>query len=59
MTEAHAAAPGPGHPSFSEAEWDYFQSDDRHAAATVILLMTAIFTIGLFLYGTIAYIVAS
>jgi len=59
MTDAHAPQAGSGHPSFTEAEWDYFQADDRHAAASVILLMTCIFTIGLFLYGTIAWIVAS
>lgn len=35
---------------FTDAEWHQFQSDDRHAGGAVLVLMTAIFSIGLVLY---------
>jgi hypothetical protein len=42
---------------FSEQEWADFQRSDRAAGGLVVALMTAIFTIGLVLYTTIAIIV--
>jgi hypothetical protein len=39
-----------GQPYFAESEWLRFQADDRRAAATIVVLMGSIFTIGLFLY---------
>jgi hypothetical protein len=53
MNDAHAhAAPLP----FSPAEMAQLHSDDRYAAGAVVVLMTVIFTIGLIMYATIAYI---
>jgi hypothetical protein len=37
-------------PLFTDAEWAQFQADDTQAGGAVLLLMTAIFTIGLVLY---------
>jgi hypothetical protein len=50
------------HPSgrptyFSEQDWVDFQRSDRASGGMVVALMTAIFTIGLVLYTTIALIV--
>jgi hypothetical protein len=51
MTEAHGHGHSPANALyFSEAEWQQLQADDRHGAAVVLGLMTAIFTIGLILY---------
>ena len=51
MTEALGHANSPANPlHFSEAEWEQLQSDDRHAGAAVLALMTCIFAIGLVLY---------
>ena len=44
---------------FSEAELKEFQKDDRHAGGAVIVLMAAIFSIGLILYVTVAWVVAA
>jgi hypothetical protein len=44
---------------FSEAELKEFQKDDRHAGGAVIVLMAAIFSIGLILYITVAWAVAA
>jgi hypothetical protein len=43
---------------FSEQEWADFQRSDRAAGGMVVALMTAIFSVGLVLYTTIAAIVA-
>jgi hypothetical protein len=40
-----------GPPYFSEAEWERFRADDRVGGGMIIILMGAIFTIGLFLYA--------
>ena len=43
---------------FAEEEWLQFQRSDLGAGKVVVALMTAIFTTGLILYATIAYIVS-
>jgi hypothetical protein len=49
-----------GHgPSFTEAEMEAFRKSDIGAGAAVIVLMTAIFGVGLVLYVAIAFIVAA
>lgn len=48
----HAASP------FTQAELDELQKSDIGAGAAVIVLMSAIFGIGLVLYTVIAFIVA-
>jgi hypothetical protein len=63
MTDSHAAHHGAhgaaARPlSFSAAEWNEFRKSDARSGGVIIALMTAIFTIGLTLYATIAYIVA-
>jgi hypothetical protein len=40
-----------GPPHFSDAEWQRLQGEDRLAGGTIVVLMGAIFTIGLFLYA--------
>jgi hypothetical protein len=61
----HADAHGHGHhkhtdtgerPYFPAAEWEEFQKEDIKAGKAIIMLMTAIFSIGLMLYAFIAYI---
>lgn len=52
------AGHGPASP-FSEAEWKAFRKDDVTAGGAVVVLMTAIFTIGLILYTVVAIAVAS
>jgi len=51
----HAAAALP----FTEADWAEFRKSDKGAGGAVVVLMGAIFTIGLLLYSTIAYLVWS
>jgi hypothetical protein len=51
-------APGHSHSAatalhFPPAEWEQLQSDDRHAGAVVLGLMTCIFAIGLVLYTVV------
>ncbi len=51
MTEALSHANSPANAlHFPPAEWEQLQSDDRHAGAVVLGLMTCIFAIGLVLY---------
>ncbi len=52
------AAPAGAAAMFAEEEWQQFQRSDLGAGKVVVALMTAIFTIGLILYATIAYIVS-
>jgi hypothetical protein len=40
-------------------EWEEFHKSDRGAGGAVVVLMTAIFSIGLVLYSVIAIVVAS
>jgi len=55
MTEAlgHAHTASPLH--FAPDEWEQLQADDRHGAAVVIGLMTAIFGIGLIIYLVVLF----
>ncbi len=48
----HAASP------FTAAQWKEFQKSDIGAGGAVIVLMTAIFSIGLALYTVVAIVVA-
>jgi hypothetical protein len=62
-TQDHGQALGheahPGHtPAFSDAEMAEFQKSDIGAGGAVVVLMAAIFGIGLLLYTSIAIIVA-
>jgi hypothetical protein len=52
---AHGAAALP----FTEADWREFHKSDIGAGAAIIVLMTAIFSIGLVLYTIIAIVVGS
>jgi hypothetical protein len=54
----HDAAHGPAAP-FSDAEMEEFHKEDRHAGGAVIVLMAAIFSIGLILYVTVAWSVGT
>ena len=62
-TDAHHGghghhAPG-GHAAlFTDAQLHSFHEDDKHAGGAVIVLMSAIFSIGLALYTVVAYVVA-
>ena len=49
---------GPGNPPlhFTPEEWQGFRMSDMGAAKSVVLLMGGIFSIGLLLYSTVAYI---
>ncbi|HTU17461.1 MAG TPA: hypothetical protein VMG10_05305 [Gemmataceae bacterium] len=49
---------GPGKPPlhFAPEEWEQFRKSDMGAAKAVVLLMGSIFTVGLLLYSTVAYI---
>jgi hypothetical protein len=44
---------------FTPAEWEEFHKSDVGAGGAIIVLMTAIFSIGLALYSVIAIVVAS
>ena len=48
MNDPHHA-PSPGLP-FSEADWKEFHSEDIKAGRAVVVLMTAIFSMGVILY---------
>jgi hypothetical protein len=47
-----------GQPSlhFTPEEWEQYRQSDKSAARSVVLLMGAIFTIGLILYSSVAYV---
>ena len=56
MSDPHSPT---SHPSpFTDAQLHSFHEDDKHAGGAVIVLMTAIFSIGLVLYSVIAIIVS-
>lgn len=63
ITTAHGHG-GPGHHGaavavpFGEADLAEFHKNDIQAGGAIIVLMTAIFTIGLILYSVIAVVVA-
>jgi hypothetical protein len=56
---AHAAHPAPTvHAPFSEAEWQEFHKSDIGAGGAIVVLMAAIFGVGLVMYAVIAIVVA-
>ena len=60
MSESHAAPThAPGTPLFPEAEWQDFRRADMAMGRTIVVLMAAIFSIGLVMYAAIALIAAS
>ena len=58
-SHGHAAHHEGERPYFSASQWEQFQRDDIAAGKAIILLMAGIFSIGLFLYLTIAIIVGN
>jgi hypothetical protein len=52
MTEMHGGH-GTGPAPFTENQLEQFHADDRHGGGAVVVLMTAIFTIGLILYSIV------
>jgi hypothetical protein len=56
---AHAPTAAGAKPYFPEAEWNHFESEDKTAARMIVGLMSGIFTIGFFLYLTIAIVVGT
>jgi hypothetical protein len=56
----HDHGHGPHHESpYTPAQWKEFQKSDIGAGGAVVVLMTAIFCIGLMLYTVIAIVVAN
>ncbi len=51
----HGSTPAP----FSEQQLQQFHADDTHGGGAVVVLMTAIFTIGLILYSVVLGLVIS
>ena len=58
MSDSHAHG-SPAASPFTDAQWHEFHESDKGAGAAVIILMSAIFSIGLVLYTIVAVIVAS
>jgi hypothetical protein len=50
----HASHATEERPYFPAAEWEQFQKDDIAAGKAIILLMSSIFTMGLFIYIIVA-----
>ena len=55
MSDPHHA-PSPGLP-FSEADWKEFHKEDIEAGRAVVVLMTAIFSMGVSLYAIVMAVV--
>ena len=55
ITHAPAEHPAPALP-FSEAEIQEFRQSDKAGGGAIVVLMAAIFSIGLVLYGVIAIV---
>ena len=53
----HSTTAGGPPPYFTEAEWEEFHHEDVKAGKAIVVLMSGIFTIGLFLYMAIAFMV--
>ena len=55
MSEMHVGhgEPGTGSLPFTQTQLEQFHADDRHGGGAVVVLMTAIFTIGLILYSIV------
>ena len=59
MSDPHShTAPAGAAVPFTGEQLHAFHEDDKHAGGAVIVLMTAIFSIGLVLYSVIAFVVA-
>lgn len=58
MSDPHAHHEGPAKLPFSETDLAEFHQSDIRAGGAVVVLMSAIFSIGLVLYTIIAIIVA-
>ncbi len=57
---AHGHAPAPGGQAlFPAQEWAMFQAEDRQAARNIVVLLTAVFSVGVVLYLSIALVVSS
>ncbi len=56
MTETNHGHGNPAANPFSEQEWANFHKDDVTAGKVIVLLMATIFSVGLVLYTSIAYI---
>lgn len=59
VTTGHSHGHGGPASPFTEAEWKEFHKSDIGAGGAVIVLMTAIFSIGLLLYTVVAFFVAA
>jgi len=46
-----------GRPFFADEDWQWFQKEDAWAAKMIVGLMSSIFTVGLLIYSTIAFVV--
>jgi hypothetical protein len=57
IQEGHAGQPAGPPLHFTWEEWQQFQRSDLGSGGVVVALMASIFTIGLLLYGTIAYLI--
>jgi hypothetical protein len=59
VTPSAHAAHGKAALPFTDEQWHEFHKSDIGAGGAIIVLMTAIFSIGLILYSVIAIVVAS
>ena len=65
MSDTHGehTPPGVGHPAaalpFSDEQLHEFHKSDVGSGGAIVVLMTAIFSIGLIMYTIIAFVVAS
>ena len=60
MSDPHHGTHGAGRPAlpFTEKDWHEFHKSDIGGGGAIVVLMTAIFSIGLVLYAIIAVVVA-
>ena len=56
--QSHSHATSPATP-FTEADWKAFRQDDILAGSAVVVLMSAIFSIGVLLYAVVLIAVMS
>ena len=55
MADPYTIPPTPASPPFPPETVEAFHTDDKRAAAAIVLLMCGIFTLGLFLYLGVCY----
>ncbi len=55
LAMTHPAEHAPAQMPFSEAEWEKLRKEDVRGGGTVVVLMAAIFTIGLILYTVVLF----